>query len=85
MKKLWIPSKKIKIQSNLFRFEKFISKRYKVKFNFDYQKILSWTIKNSPEFWDAVWDFCNIKGTKGKKKLTNLKFSIRILFFQIIS
>ena len=73
MKKLWIPSKDLKNKSNLFKFEKFISKRYKINFNFDYQKILNWSIKNSPDFWDAVWDFCKIKGIKGKKKIIKSK------------
>jgi acetoacetyl-CoA synthetase len=73
MKKLWIPSKDLKNKSNLFKFEKFISKRYKINFNFDYQKILNWSIKNSPDFWDAVWDFCKIKGIKGKKKIIRSK------------
>ena len=66
MKKLWIPPKNLKIKSNLFKFEKFVSKRYRVNFNLNYQKILKWSIKNSPYFWDAVWDFCKVKGTKGK-------------------
>jgi acetoacetyl-CoA synthetase len=73
MKKLWIPSKDLKNKSNLFKFEKFITKRYKINFNFDYQKILNWSIKNSPDFWDAVWDFCKIKGIKGKKKIIKSK------------
>ena len=73
MKKLWIPSKDLKNKSNLFKFEKFISRRYKINFNFDYQKILNWSIKNSPDFWDAVWDFCKIKGIKGKKKIIKSK------------
>ena len=56
MKTLWIPSKDLKTKSNLFKFEKFIYKRHKINFNFDYNKILNWSIKNSPDFWDAIWD-----------------------------
>jgi len=77
MKKLWIPPKNLKIKSNLFKFEKFVSKRYRVNFNLNYQKILKWSIKNSPYFWDAVWDFCKVKGTKGKKKIIKSKIFYR--------
>ena len=73
MKTLWIPSKDLKTKSNLFKFEKFIYKRHKINFNFDYNKILNWSIKNSPDFWDAIWDFCKIKGSKGKKKIARSK------------
>ena len=73
MKKLWIPSKDLKDKSNLFHFEKFISKSYKINFNRNYNKILSWSIKDSPNFWDAVWDFCKINGIKGNKKINKSK------------
>ena len=68
MKKLWEASKNIKINSNLYRFEKFISEKYNFNPSFNYQKILNWSIKNSPEFWDELWKFCRIKGLKGSKK-----------------
>ena len=73
MKKMWTPSEKLKKKSNLFKFEKFISKKYKINFNCDYQKILDWSIKKSPNFWDNIWDFCNISGIKGKKKIIKSK------------
>ena len=57
-----------KINSNLYRFEKFISEKYNFNPSFNYQKILNWSIKNSPEFWDELWKFCRIKGLKGSKK-----------------
>ena len=73
MKKLWTPSKSLKNNSNLFKFEKFVSKKYEINLNSNYQEILNWSIKNSPYFWDAVWDFCKIKGIKGKKKIIKSK------------
>ena len=50
-KKLWEASLNQKKNSNLFAFEKFISKKFNKKFNNDFQKILDWSIKNSSEFW----------------------------------
>ena len=45
-KKLWEPSNKLKANSNLLEFEKFISNRFKKKFNNNFEKIHNWTINN---------------------------------------
>ena len=55
-KKLWQASKSQKKNSNLFQFENYISKKFNKKFNNDYQKILDWSIKNSPDFWSSFWE-----------------------------
>ncbi len=73
MKKLWEATKKVKINSNLYQFEKFISLKYNLKFKHNYQKILNWSIKNSAIFWDDVWDFCKINGIKSKNKIIKSK------------
>ena len=49
-KKLWEASLNQKKNSNLFKFENYISKKFNKKFNNDFQKILSWSIKNSQNF-----------------------------------
>ena len=67
-KKLWEPSRKIKLNSNLLKFEKFISNRFKKKFNNNYEKINSWTIKNPQNFWNCLWDYAKVKGIKGVDK-----------------
>jgi len=68
MKKLWEATKKIKTNSNLYKFEKFISQKYNLNFKYNYQKILNWSIKNSSIFWDDVWNFCEVNGIKSKSK-----------------
>ncbi len=75
-KKLWQPSLIEKRNSNLFAFEKYISKKLKIKFNGNYKNLLNWSIKNSPEFWD----FTNIKGTKSKQKIRKSKIFYKNLF-----
>ena len=64
-KKLWEPSKVLKLNSNLSKFEKYISNRFKKKFNRSYEKIHKWTISNTQSFWDSVWDYSKVKGIKG--------------------
>ena len=79
-KKLWEASLNQKKNSNLFAFEKYISKKFSKKFNNDYQKILEWSIKNSSEFWSSFWDFTKIKGIKGNKKIKQSKVFYKNLF-----
>ena len=64
-KKLWEPSRKIKLNSNLLKFEKYTSNRFKKKFNNNYEKIHSWTIKYPQNFWSCLWDYAKVKGIKG--------------------
>jgi acetoacetyl-CoA synthetase len=73
MRKLWEATKELKINSNLYKFEKFISKKYNLNLQFNYQKILNWSIKNSPIFWDAIWDFSKVNGIKSEKKIIKSK------------
>ncbi len=65
--KLWEASIKLKKNSNLFKFEKFISNRYKKKFNNNYKKIHDWSIQNSEYFWNSIWDFSNVIGENKNK------------------
>ena len=66
-KKLWEASEAEKKNSNLYKYETFLSKKYKNKFNQNYSKILDWTIKNPEKFWSSIWDFANVKGKKNEK------------------
>ena len=54
MKKLWEATKKIKINSNLYQFEKLILQKYNLNFKHNYQKILKWSINNSSIFWHEI-------------------------------
>ncbi len=69
VKKLWEARPSLKKSSILYRYEKFISKKYSKKFNQNYKKILNWSIDNSDLFWSTIWDFCKVKGIKGKQKI----------------
>ena len=64
IKKLWEASENIKLKSNLFKYEKFLSNNYKYKISKKYSKLLKWTLKNPRKFWSSIWDFANVKGYK---------------------
>ena len=76
-KKLWEASKKKKKNSNLYAYEKFISKKFNLKLGHNYNKILNWSIKNSGKFWSSIWDYCKIKGTK-----SNIELIVSKIFYK---
>ena len=66
-KKLWEASLSVKKKSNLFKFEKFISKKFNYKTNKNYNKLFNWSINNLGLFWSSIWDYTNVKGKKVEK------------------
>ena len=78
-KKLWEASEAEKKNSNLYKYETFLSKKYKNKFNQNYSKILDWTINNPYKFWSSIWDFAKVKGKK-MKNFINQKYYLKINF-----
>jgi len=78
--KLWQASKKTIINSELFRFENYISKKLNTKFRINFDKIHKWSVKNVEDFWDFFWDFSKIKGVKGKNKIKRSKIFFKNFF-----
>ncbi len=78
--KLWEASLKQKKNSILFSFERYISKKFNKNFNRNYEKLLDWSIKNSPKFWSSYWDFSEIKGIKNNKNIKESKTFYKNLF-----
>ncbi len=81
LKKLWVPSKALVKNSNLFNYEMFVSKNCKYDFSRNYKKLLNWSVKNPKDFWNSIWDYFEIIGVKTNKfKLTkdliNSKFFV---------
>jgi len=77
---LWKAKSQTKLNSNLYKFEKFISKKFNKKFNKKYEKILNWTIKNPDKFWSSVWDFCQVRGIKSNNKIKKSKKFYKNIF-----
>jgi acetoacetyl-CoA synthetase len=60
----WTPSHERIANSLLAQFAKDITHQ-------NYDELHQWSINHIPEFWDKVWDFCDVIGSKGDKILTN--------------
>ena len=66
-KKLWEASLKQKKNSNLFEFEKFLTKKFNYVSKIKYEKLFNWTIRNPKLFWSSIWEYSKIKGIKNDR------------------
>ena len=57
MEKIWIPNNYE--SSNLFQFEKFLEKKYRLSFS-NYNELHEWSIKNLENFWESISEFYKI-------------------------
>ena len=72
--KLWEAHSSIKNKSNLFKFEKFLSRKFNFKVSKNYNKLFNWSIKNPNLFWSSIWDYANVKGKKVDKFKSSKEF-----------
>ena len=70
---LWKSSKELIRNSNLNKFERFISKKHNVKFENNYDELWKWSVQNLGVFWKSIWLFSKIKGKLGKKNFIKTK------------
>ena len=76
-KLLWQPSEKLKDNSLLNDFCRFIN----FKSSNDFKKIWKWSIDNPEEFWSKFWDYSKIIGNKGSKVIQKNKAFNKTKFF----
>ena len=60
---LWRPSEKRIKSTNLYRFIRFINKKFDLDFT-GYESLYRWSINNIPDFWASFWEFAGIKTSK---------------------
>ena len=63
-KLLWQPSEERKRNANMTEFMNFVNKRYGHDFH-TYDELYNWSINNISDFWASLWDFGEIKASKG--------------------
>jgi acetoacetyl-CoA synthetase len=61
---LWTPSPERAAATEVARFMKLAGKR-------DYAELHRWSVEHSPEFWNLVWDFCEVRGQKGERTVVD--------------
>ena len=63
-KPLWVPSEERVKQANITRFMKFVNERHGFEFD-SYDQLYEWSIENISEFWEDMWDFGEVKASRG--------------------
>ena len=64
MKPLWTPSPERAAQTGMARFMGLAAKK-------SYAELHAWSVDSSEAFWNLLWDFCEVKGTKGARTLVD--------------
>jgi len=61
---LWKPSKQKIKNANIARFIEYVNKKQRKKFG-SYFDLYQWSIDQIPEFWARLWEFLDIKASRG--------------------
>ncbi len=69
-KPLWIPSEGRVKNANMTRFIEFVNRRYRKGFK-SYEDLYQWSVESIPDFWAAMWDFAEIKASKGYDRVVD--------------
>ncbi len=65
---LWVPSAERAAATHLARFARFAAKRCGTTFD-SYPAVHEWSVQEPAAFWDAVWEFCAVPGTRGSERV----------------
>jgi acetoacetyl-CoA synthetase len=69
---LWSPPEERVVKSRFTAFRHFVSKRFPALALGDYQAVHAWSVGAPEQFWNAVWDFCELTASrKGNSVLEN--------------
>ena len=63
---VWSPSDKRVKSSQMFEFMKIINHKYCANLS-NFSDLHAWSIENKIQFWELIWDFFDIIGSKGEK------------------
>ena len=61
---IWSPSDERIKSSQMYRFMKNINEKYDINLS-NFSDLHSWSVENKSYFWSFVWDFFDIRGSKG--------------------
>ena len=57
---MWKPAERLISKTQMIRFVNYINKHYDIKCE-SYHELYEWSIKNIESFWEALWDFSELK------------------------
>ena len=65
---LWSPSEERIKSSQMYKFMLYINEKYNLKL-VNFSELHNWSIENKSNFWSSVWDFFQVKGSKGNETI----------------
>ena len=77
---LWVPSQERVARSPMTHFMQWCAEQYGQTFK-DYDAFHRWSVENREDFWSAVWDYCDVKGSRGERALINGDDMLEARFF----
>jgi len=78
---LWEINRRKLNKTNLALYSNFIKKNYKVKTDYDFNKIWKWSVENPGLFWKSIWEFTKVKGDLGNTLLQESDIFFKNRFF----
>ena len=63
---IWSPSDKRAESSQMHKFMQNINKKYNINLS-SFSELHTWSIENKTQFWELIWDFFDIIGSKGTR------------------
>ncbi len=67
---LWEPSGERKSRANITRFIGVVNEEYGLEID-SYTQLWNWSIENIPDFWATMWEFGEIKASRGYDEVVN--------------
>src|SRR4051794_30220626 len=67
---LWTPSPERVAATQVTAFVKAANARHRLTLS-GYRELHAWSTAHPKLFWDLVWDFCDVIGDKGTRRLTD--------------
>src|SRR2546425_10098790 len=62
---LWRPDKERVARAKLTAFRRMLASRLGDSESMSYAELWKYSIDRREEFWSALWDFCDVRGSKG--------------------
>ena len=69
---LWIPSPERAAATRLAEFMRHVARQWNIRIG-DYWGLYDFSIERPAEFWEAVWDFCGVIGTRGERTVAGFE------------
>lgn len=63
---LWVPSAERVAAARLTAFRAFVAERFGAPAGTDYRTLHDWSVSEREIFWRAIWDFCDVRGERGR-------------------